>query len=133
MLEKIKVENLMTRDVLTVEKDEETVFAFEKLMKNKISAMPVIDDDKLIGIVTATDLGHNLILDKYQFGTKVKDIMATKVACVSSKSTLKEAISAMFENAPGEDIINQLPVVDDGKLVGIISDGDIIKALKKEL
>ena len=132
MLEKTKVKDIMTEDVLTVELDEATVFAFEKLMKHKISAMPVVDEDgKMVGIVTATDLGHNLILDKYQYGTKVKDVMVTDVASVSSDCTIKEAISVMFENAPGDSIINQLPVLDNGELVGIISDGDIIKVLKE--
>ena len=69
MLEKTKVKDLMTKDVLTVECEEATVFAFEKLMKHKISAMPVVDNGKMVGIVTATDLGHNLILDHYQYGT----------------------------------------------------------------
>ncbi|WP_067145825.1 CBS domain-containing protein [Methanobrevibacter olleyae] len=131
MLEKTKVKDLMTKDVLTVNCDEETVFAFEKLMKYKISAMPVVDDGKMVGIVTATDLGHNLILDKYQYGTKVKSVMVKDVASVSSENTIKDAISIMFDKAPGDSIINQLPVVDDGELVGIISDGDIIKILKE--
>lgn len=132
MLEKTKVKDLMTKDVLTVDCEEATVFAFEKLMKHKISAMPVVDDEgKMVGIVTATDLGHNLILDKYQYGTKVKSVMVKDVACVSSEDSLKDAISVMFDKAPGDSIINQLPVVDDGELVGIISDGDIIKILKE--
>lgn len=133
MLEKTKVKDLMTKDVLTVECEEATVFAFEKLMKNKISAMPVVDNGKMVGIVTATDLGHNLILDNYQYGTKVESAMVKDVACVSSEDTIKDAVSVMFDNAPGDNIINQLPVVDDGELVGIISDGDIIKILKKYL
>ena len=134
MLEKTKVKDLMTKDVLTVDCEEATVFAFEKLMKHKISAMPVVDDEgKMVGIVTATDLGHNLILDKYQYGTKVKSVMVKDVACVSSEDTIKDAISVMFDKAPGDSIVNQLPVVDDGKLVGIISDGDIIKILKEYL
>ena len=134
MLEKTKVKDLMTKDVLTVDCEEATVFAFEKLMKHKISAMPVVDDEgKRVGIVTATDLGHNLILDKYQYGTKVKSVMVKDVACVSSEDTIKDAISVMFDKAPGDSIVNQLPVVDDGELVGIISDGDIIKILKEYL
>ena len=134
MLEKTKVKDLMTKDVLTVDCEEATVFAFEKLMKHKISAMPVVDDEgKMVGIVTATDLGHNLILDKYQYGTKVKSVMVNDVVCVSSEDTIKDAISVMFDKAPGDSIINQLPVVDDGELVGIISDGDIIKILKEYL
>ena len=131
MLEKTKVKDLMPNDVYTVEGDEETVFAFEKLMKHKISAMPVMEGDEMVGIVTATDLGHNLILDKYQYGTKVKSVMVTDVASVSSECTIQEAIDVMFDKAPGDGIINQLPVLDDGKLVGIISDGDIIKVLKE--
>ena len=134
MLEKTKVKDLMTKDVLTVDCEEATVFAFEKLMKHKISAMPVVDDEgKMVGIVTATDLGHNLILDKYQYGAKVKSVMVKDVACVSSEDTIKDAISVMFDKAPGDSIVNQLPVVDDGELVGIISDGDIIKILKEYL
>ena len=134
MLEKTKVKDLMTKDVLTVDCEEATVFAFEKLMKHKISAMPVVDDEgKMVGIVTATDLGHNLILDKYQYGTKVKSVMVKDVACVSSEDTIKDAISVMFDKAPGDSIVNQLPVVEDGELVGIISDGDIIKILKEYL
>ena len=100
MLEKTKVKDLMTKDVLTVD---------------------------------ATDLGHNLILDHYQYGTKVKSAMVKDVACVSSEDTIKDAVSVMFDKAPGDSIINQLPVVDDGELVGIISDGDIIKILKEYL
>ena len=134
MLEKTKVKDLMTKDVLTVDCEEATVFAFEKLMKHKISAMPVVNEEgKMVGIVTATDLGHNLILDKYQYGTKVKSVMVKDVACVSSEDTIKDAISVMFDKAPGDSIVNQLPVVDDGELVGIISDGDIIKILKEYL
>ena len=131
MLNKTKVKDLMTKDVLTIEPDVETVFAFEKLMRYKISAMPVMENDEMVGIVTATDLGHNLILDKYQYGTQVKSVMVTDVASVSSECTIKEAIDVMFDTAPGDSIINQLPVIDDGKLVGIISDGDIIKILKE--
>ena len=133
MLEKTKVKDLMTKEVLTVDCDEITVLAFEKLMKHKISAMPVLNDGKMVGIVTATDLGHNLILDKYQYGTKVKSAMVKDVACVSPEDTIKDAIGVMFDKAPGDSIINQLPVVENGELVGIISDGDIIKILKEEL
>ena len=134
MLEKTKVKDLMTKDVLTVDCEEATVFAFEKLMKHKISSMPVLNDEgKMVGIVTATDLGHNLILDKYQYGTKVKSAMAKDVACVSSEDSIKDAVTVMFDKAPGDSIINQLPVVDDGELVGIISDGDIINILKEYL
>ena len=121
-----KVKEIMTTDVITTTSNVDVVNAFEELMEHKISAMPVVDDGKLVGIITATDLGHNLILDKYELGTDVKSIMIKDVVTVSPENTISEAIETMKANAPDSNILNQLPVVENGKLVGIISDGDII-------
>lgn len=124
-----KVKELMTTDVITTTSDIDVVYAFEKLMEYKISSLPVVEDGKLIGIITATDVGHNLILDKYELGTSVEEIMIKSVVTVSPDSTLEEAIKIMKESTSGSGILNQLPVVEDGKLVGIISDGDIIQEI----
>lgn len=129
MLKK-KVKDIMTKDVITVDPEMDVVYAFEKLMKHKISAIPVIDEKgTIIGIITATDLGHNLILDKYELGTQVGSIMVEDVFTISPEDTIESAILAMTKATPEIGIINQLPVVDDGKLVGIVSDGDIIQNL----
>lgn len=124
-----KVKEIMTTDVITTTSNVDVVNAFEELMEHKISAMPVVDDGKLVGIIIATDLGHNLILDKYELGTDVKSIMIKDVVTVSPENTISEAIETMKSNAPDSNILNQLPVVENGKLVGIISDGDIIKLI----
>ncbi len=124
-----KVKEIMTTDVITTTSNVDVVNAFEELMEHKISAMPVVDDGELVGIITATDLGHNLILDKYELGTDVKSIMIKDVVTVSPENTISEAIETMKANAPDSNILNQLPVVENGKLVGIISDGDIIKLI----
>lgn len=124
-----KVKEIMTTDVITTTSNVDVVNAFEELMEHKISAMPVVDDGKLVGIITATDLGHNLILDKYELGTDVKSIMIKDVVTVSPENTISEAIETMKSNAPDSNILNQLPVVENSKLVGIISDGDIIKLI----
>lgn len=117
----------MTEDVITTTPDIDVIYAFEKLMEHKISAMPVMENDKVVGIITATDLGHNLILDKYELGTQVGSIMVETVYTVSPDDTIAEALKIMTESAPGAEILNQLPVEENGKIVGIISDGDIIK------
>ena len=117
MLDK-KVKEIMTTDVITTPSNVDVV-----------SAMPVVDDGELVGIITATDLGHNLILDKYELGTDVKSIMIKDVVTVSPENTIQEAIEIMQSHAPDSNILNQLPVVENGKLVGIISDGDIIKLI----
>lgn len=128
MLDK-KVKEIMTTDVITTPSNVDVVNAFEELMEHKISAMPVVDDGELVGIITATDLGHNLILDKYELGTDVKSIMIKDVVTVSPENTIQEAIEIMQSHAPDSNILNQLPAVENGKLVGIISDGDIIKLI----
>ena len=124
-----KVKEIMTTDVITTTSDIDVVYAFEKLMEYKISSLPVVEDDTLLGIITATDVGHNLILDKYELGTSVAEIMIKSVVTISPDDTLETAIKAMKDSIPSSGIINQLPVVEDGKLIGIISDGDIIQEL----
>ena len=124
-----KVKDIMTADVRTTTSDVDVVNAFEKLMEYKISSLPVVEDDKLIGIITATDVGHNLILDKYELGTSVKEIMISPVITVSPDDTIETAIKVMKEGTSSSGILNQLPVVDGDKLVGIISDGDIIQEI----
>ncbi|WP_305553207.1 CBS domain-containing protein [Methanobrevibacter sp. V74] len=124
-----KVKDIMTTDLVTTTSDVDVVNAFEKLMEYKISSLPVVEDDKLIGIITATDVGHNLILDKYELGTNVGEIMITSVVTISPEDTLEMAIKVMKDGAPSSGILNQLPVVDGDKLIGIISDGDILQEI----
>ena len=124
-----KVKDIMTADVITTTSDIDVVYAFEKLMEHKISALPVVDGDELIGIITATDVGHNLILDKYELGTSVEEIMIKSVVTVSPEDSIENAIRIMKEGVSSSGILNQLPVVENGKLVGIISDGDIIQEI----
>ena len=84
---------------------------------------PIIPSTVLFG----DTVGHNLILDKYELGTSVEEIMIKDVVTISPDDTLETAIKVMKETTSGSGILNQLPVVEDGKLVGIISDGDIIQ------
>ncbi len=131
MLKKLKVKDVMSTKVISVSPSEDVVFAFEKLMKHRISSLPVVDGDELVGIVTATDLGHNLILDKYEIGTIVEKVMIKDVVCVNPDDDLLTTIRKMNEFGSEEDIINQLVVIDNNhNIVGIISDGDIIRAIK---
>lgn len=128
----IKVKEIMTKDVITISKDETVVKAFEKMLKHKISSLPVVENGKVIGIITTTDIGYNLIKDKYSLETTVEDVMTKDVITIYEDETIKDAIMKM--DIPNKkEIINQLPVLDkNNKLVGIISDGDIIRAISKK-
>ncbi|MEN6330228.1 MAG: CBS domain-containing protein [Methanobacteriaceae archaeon] len=129
MLKELKVKDVMTKGVITVEPKEDVVFAFEKLMTHRVSSLPVMDGDMLVGIVTATDLGHNLILDKYELGTTVDQVMIKDVVCVSPEDDLLTAVGKMNQHGSEEDILNQLVVIDDHQIKGIVSDGDIIRVI----
>ena len=113
-----KVSEIMTKDVLTVNPDLDVVNAFEKLMEHKISALPVVDGEVLLGIITASDVGHNLILDKYELGTSVEEIMVKSVVTVSPDDSIKKAVEVMKSGASGSNILNQLPVVDNNYQIG---------------
>jgi CBS domain-containing protein len=131
----IKINDIMTKDIVYTYPDEGVVKAFETLLKYKVSCLPVVDKDKkLIGIITTTDIGYNLILDRYTLDTKVSDVMTKDVISITPDSTIMDAIKKMDEYGYKGEIINQLPVVDeDDNLIGVVSDGDIIRALSKFL
>jgi len=133
ILKNIKVKDIMTKNVITAKRDEGVVEAFEKMLKYKISSLPVVDDEnRVIGIVTTTDIGYNLIRDRYTLETTIGDVMTKDVITIREDDNILEAIKKMDINGKKEEIINQLPVVDkDNKLVGIISDGDIIRTLSR--
>ncbi|ABR55756.1 CBS domain-containing protein [Methanococcus aeolicus] len=130
-----KIKEIMTKDIIYSSPDEGVIKAFEILLKHKISCLPIVDaDKKIMGIITTTDIGYNLIIDKYTIDTKVSDVMTKKVISVNPENTILDAINKMDEFGYSKEIINQLPVVEeDNKLVGIISDGDIIRVLSKSL
>ncbi|EHP86234.1 CBS domain-containing protein [Methanotorris formicicus] len=134
-LKKIKVKDIMTTDVIYASPKDNVIGAFEILLKNKISCLPVVDENKkVIGIMTTTDIGYNLIIDRYTLETTVGDVMTKEVITITPEESIADAIKKMDVYGNSKEIINQLPVVDEeGKLIGIISDGDIIRVLSKIL
>ncbi len=129
----IPIKDIMTKSVIVVNKDYNVIKAFELMLKYKISSLPVVENNKVIGIVTTTDIGYNLIKDKYSLETTVKEVMTKNVITINENETIKDAIKKMSGQKDNE-IINQLPVVNDNdELVGIVSDGDIIRAISKRI
>jgi len=105
---------------------ESSVFDALQLMADKdVGVLLVIQDDKLVGIFSERDYARKVILKgKASKETTVKDIMSTKVLYVSPEQTLDECMALMTEKH-----LRHLPVYDDKDLVGLISIGDVIKAI----
>jgi CBS domain-containing protein len=100
------------------------VFAAIRLMSEKsVGALLVTEEDKLIGIVSERDYTRKVILrGKSSRETPVRDIMSTDVTCVNQGDSVERCMQIMTERK-----VRHLPVLRDGKLVGIVSIGDIVK------
>ena len=113
------VGNRMTKEPMTIAADALLTEAQEKMRQGGFRRLPVIRDGKLIGIVTDRDLrSHSSDLDR-----KIKDVMTEKVRTIGPTATLEEAAQILLKLQ-----IGGLPVVDNGRLVGIITTSDVMKA-----
>ncbi len=112
-------------DVLSISPTE-SVFDAIKLMGDKgIGALIVMDGDALAGIVTERDYARKVILKgRSSHETPVKDIMTAGVLTTSADQTVDSCMNVMTDKR-----IRHLPVVDDGKVTGMVSIGDLVKAI----
>ena len=106
-----------------------TVFEALKIMGEKeIGALIVIEKGEMVGIISERDYARKIILkDKTSKNTTVQEIMTSKMFSVKPGNTLEECMVLMTANH-----IRHLPVLANNKLVGLISIGDVIKAIISE-
>jgi CBS domain-containing protein len=143
----MQVRDVMTRNVISVKADESILSAARLMLQNRISGLPVLDaSGALVGIVTEGDflrrgelgttkrrprwveflLGPGKLAEEYvhQSGRKVFDIMTRDPRTVSEDDTLETVVAQMERHR-----VKRLPVVRQGKLVGIISRANLLHAL----
>lgn len=115
-------------DIWSVRPDD-TVFDSLKVMADKgVGALLVMDGEKLIGIVTERDYARKVILEgKSSQKATVSEVMTDQVLCVSPKQTVDECMALMTDKRA-----RHLPVLDNEKVVGVISIGDLVKATINE-
>lgn len=108
---------------------DDTVFSAIKLMSEKnVGALPVMDGDKLVGILSERDYARKVILaGKSSKETLAKDIMSEKVMFVRPANTNEECMALMTEK-----FLRHLPVIENDRVIGIISIGDVVKAIISE-
>lgn len=113
------------RDVLSIAPDASVLDAVRLMAEKGIGALVVLDGDSLVGVVTERDYARKVILKgRSSQTTAVKDIMTADVVTTSSDRPVDECMSVVTEKR-----IRHLPVVDGGRLAGIISIGDLVKAV----
>ncbi len=118
-VKKVKsAEDITIRDVVTISPDSTVSDVQSKMQDELISGLPVVDDEKIIGIISKRDIRPVLKVDPNK---TVKDIMTSDVVTVEEPITAEEALNIAYENK-----VERLPVLHEGKLVGIITIKDIL-------
>ena len=116
------------KSVWTVGPQTPVLEAIKVMADKHIGALPVMRDDALVGIVSERDYARKVILlGRSSSDTPVWQIMTSDVVTVAADELVHRCMEIMTERR-----IRHLPVVDRGKLVGIISIGDLVKAVIEE-
>lgn len=109
--------------VLNIAPDATVYDALSIMAEMEVGALVVMDGDRLAGIISERDYARSVILrGKSSKTTPVSEIMTSKVLTISFETTVEECMSLMTNQR-----VRHLPVVDDGKVVGLLSIGDIVK------
>lgn len=108
---------------------ESTIYdALRVMAENNIGALLVLRDQQLVGIFSERDYARKVALKgKSSKETAVSEVMTEKVDCISPTHSVRECMSLMTNKH-----IRHLPVMEEGMLVGIISIGDVVKAIISE-
>ena len=147
----MKAMDVMVRDVITVKPDVDVASAIKLLIDHDISALPVVDDDgSVVGVVSEADLVRrseigtekhrpwwlealtpgSMLAEEFakSHGLRVSEVMSTHVVSASEETPLSEIATLLEKHR-----IKRVPIVRDGKLVGIVSRSNLIQALASSL
>jgi CBS domain-containing protein len=117
-----------TRTVHAIGPNDTVYEAISKMAEHEIGALLVMEGENIVGIVTERDYARKIALaGRSSKETPVSVIMTTQVLCVGPLQTTEECMAIMTENR-----VRHLPVLDDGKLIGLVSIGDLVKDIISE-
>ena len=111
--------------VWTISPDAKVLDALNLMAEKGLGALVVFDQNDIVGIISERDYARKVILKgRHSHDTKVRDIMTAPVYGVHLETTADECMALMTDKH-----IRHLPVCKDGKLAGVISIGDVVKAI----
>ena len=121
----MQIKNLMSEDLITVDKDQNLTDALKLLRKHNVSRLPVTNNKELVGIISERDIANKLGSSKYEnmpaSRLHVSSVMIKDVITVPQSMQLGEVAKIMLEKG-----IGSVPVMDDDKMVGIVSKADFV-------
>lgn len=119
----VKAKDIMVTEMLTVKPKEKVAAADLLMVRNSIGGLPVIEDEKLVGILTQRDI----MLSRFSIsvgGLQVEDLMTRNPIKITPETSLEEILEIMLTKG-----VERLPVIKDDKLVGLVMHGQILKKL----
>lgn len=115
-------------DVLTIGPEETVLEALKLMAEKELGALVVMEDGRLKGLISERDYARKVILKgRTSLETKVREVMTEKVICATFKRTAEEAMAMMTERR-----VRHLPIIDEKQVVGLVSIGDLVKAIISE-
>ncbi len=112
-----------SRALCTISPEAPVFEALRRMAENDVGALLVMADGKLAGILSERDYARKVILQgKSSHDTPVREIMTERVVCVQPKNTVEECMALMTDKR-----IRHLPVIEDDRLIGVLSIGDLVK------
>jgi CBS domain-containing protein len=121
-----KAKEVMNTRVIVVSKDEDIYEAIHMMALNDITGLPVINEDgTLAGVITEKDV-LSLLYNNNDRPGAVKDFMTTDVVCFDQEDDLDKVVESLRVNH-----FRRVPILDKGRLVGILSRGDIIRYIRE--
>lgn len=119
----MKVVDIMNKNVITCHPSELLTVIINKFELFNIAGMPVVEKGKLVGIICQSDILKNVKSENFHTMT-VRDVMVTNVIYVSPLESVIDVAKIMVETG-----VNRVPIVENDTVVGIVTRGDIIKAV----
>jgi CBS domain-containing protein len=114
--------------VHTIEPGASVLDAVKRMAEKNIGALLVVDGDGVVGIVTERDYARKVVLmSRSSKDTPLRDVMTSQVMFVRPSQTSEECMALMTQSR-----LRHLPVMDGGRLVGLISIGDLVKGIISE-
>jgi len=121
---------IKNKEVWTIEPGASVYNAIAKMADKQIGALVITEGNKVVGIITERDYARKVILqDKSSKNTAVREIMTERVIYVQPNQKIEECMALMTEKRKR---IRHLPVLDGDRLVGMISIGDVVRAVISE-
>jgi CBS domain-containing protein len=115
-------------DIVTIDPDATVYQALKKMAEQGIGSLIVLENERVVGIFSERDYARHLNLEEHALkGAKVKDIMTCQVVVANPDQSIEECMAIMTDKR-----VRHLPVMRDDKLIGIISIGDLVKAIIEE-